>query len=172
MKGGLYETRRTSWCIRGPTKPEEEVLDPPREIMALPLTLKIGNQLRREDKIIQDGEELGRTMSDERILGEYRVNIGGGEHDCRLARSTVTYEMRNGSSWKHIVDMYKGMDGVLVLQQRYSTGRWLERHGYANWEKGPSLEHKGVTYYMEPSESYYLAERYIPTINLGKIEDR
>jgi hypothetical protein len=139
--------------------------------MALPSTLKIGDRLRKEDQIIQDGKELGRAVVDRRILGEYRVSIGGVEHACLLARSTETYELKNGNSWKHIVDVFTAKDGVGVLKRRYCMGRWLQRHGYVNWEKAPNLEYEGETYHLDPSETYYLAERHIPTINLGKIEN-
>jgi hypothetical protein len=51
----------------------------------------------------------------------------------------------------------------------HDTGTWLERHEYKNWDKCPTLTHEGETYYLGDEE--YLAERYIPTVNLGRTQD-
>lgn len=166
---GLYETKRISWGGRWPTaEPEEEVMDPPEKILRLPYQLRIGDELSKTNKMIVKGEERGEVVSKERILGEYKLTIGEKEHYCLLSRSVATFFLQKGRSWKRVWELFRGIDGVSVLSRRYDTGTWLERHEYKNWEKCPTLTHEGETYYLGSED--YLAERYIPPVNLGRIK--
>lgn len=167
---GLYETKRTSWGGRWPTpEPEEEVYDPPEKILVLPLNLKVGDELDKRSKIIIKGEERGEIISKERVLGEYKITIGKNEYHCLFCRRVATFSYKKSRSWKRVWEQFKTADGVAVLNRRYDTGKWLERHEYKSWEKSPTLKHEGETYYLGDED--YLAQRYIPTVNLGRTKD-
>jgi len=175
---GLFETKRVDWCIRGPTEPEEEVSDPPKKILSLPSTLKIGDRPTEKHKLFDvKGVEFGQVISEEKIVGEYIVKNAGREYSCLLSRTRISYvidpKKQAGRSWKRVKDRFIGKDGVVVLNRWYDTAQglrqWLTLFKHKNWEKSPKIECEGETYYLWNED--YLVERHIPIVNLGRTED-
>lgn len=168
-KDGLYQTKFVNWCIRGPTEPEEY---PPEKLLSFPATLKTG-QKGREGPIHfpKEPEEITSTKEWE-ITGDYKIRISRDSYECILKRELITF-MYNGKMYPNIPrfvkDSYYAKGLLKVLSRRWDRPVFMRKLGYKNWENSPKLEYKGDTYYLTSDD--YLAERYIPIVNLSKIKD-
>jgi hypothetical protein len=169
---GLYDTKRVSWSIRGKTEPEEELLDPPEKSNTyFPLALKAGQKGSEGPIRFIDEREVTATREWE-VIGEYRIKIDRDSYECLLKREfwTYLYSGKMGPNMPQFVnDAYFAKGLTMVLMRRWDRPVFIKRLGYKNWENSSKLEYKAETYYL--TSEHYLAERYIPIVNLGRTKD-